>query len=264
MISFSKTFIPAAGLLLVYCSIAFMSLAPCHAQVSHRVQPSLTVSSARFSGDMGSGPTEALSDDTLYIFEPSKSLLTSTSQSGGSAIMYGPTVAISGSGYAGGAFYQIDLWENTSLAADFVISAARRSAEFEIQDGKYTYVPNKVHRVLVLPFMLSVTRVLFADAMTQNMRPYVNAGMGANWVLVGSYDPYSNDFFQSIGSALSFVRPGGFLGCGALIRNTEKTYINFAVRYYVLPYGGDGVESVRNLPMKDFNGLFLSLSVGFR
>ncbi len=202
--------------------------------------------------------------DTLYVFEPSHSLLQSAVGTSVSHSAYGPHVVISGNGYGFGFFYQTELDANTMLMADFFASGARNTAEFEVQDGYYIYVPNKVHRVFILPFMIAINRTLFAESMSERMRPYLIGGVGLNCVLVGSYDPYSSDFFQSIGSSVSYLRPGAFVGVGAAIQNTEKSTISFDARYYYLPFGGDGIESIRNVPMREFNGLFLSLSVGFR
>jgi hypothetical protein len=49
-----------------------------------------------------------------------------------------------------------------------------------------------------------------------------------------------------------------------MIENSEKSYVTLDARYYLIPFGGEGLESIRGRPMKDFNGLFISLAIGIR
>ncbi len=156
-----------------------------------------------------------------------------------------------------------ELSTSTMLSLDVLMSAARKSEEFEVQDGTYTYVPNKIHRVFILPCMLGLSQALFTEEMTGRMRPILSCGIGLNTVLIGSYDPYASDYFQSLFHAQSEFRPAAFVGVGASVRNSESSSMIIDARYFILPFGGDGVESIRGVPMVNFDGLFLSLSVIF-
>jgi hypothetical protein len=35
------------------------------------------------------------------------------------------------------------------------------------------------------------------------------------------------------------------------------------IRYYYIPFGGNGIDSIKDLPMKDFGGLFIALGIAF-
>jgi hypothetical protein len=38
--------------------------------------------------------------------------------------------------------------------------------------------------------------------------------------------------------------------------------MGFTLRYYTIPFGGEGLESIQGVPINNFGGVFLTLSVG--
>ncbi len=200
-------------------------------------------------------------DDTLYVFDPAQPLTSPVSRSKGNT-NYGFRVAFSGNGYGAGFFYQRDITDVLSIGADLLISGARNTSELEIQDPvtlEYI-VPGKVNRLFILPVTVDLQYRLFQTSLSETLKPFLVAGVGPTFVIAA---PYTYEFFNSFSYAQTFIRFGGFIGAGASVRSSEKNYISVDARYYIIPFGGDGIESIKGKPMKDFNGLFLSLSLGF-
>jgi hypothetical protein len=75
--------------------------------------------------------------------------------------------------------------------------------------------------------------------------------------------PYYHEFFSSFGDATFYGRFGGFVGIGAYFGNIAKgNLVGANIRYYAIPFGGAGLESMAGLPITNFGGIFLSLTVG--
>jgi hypothetical protein len=49
---------------------------------------------------------------------------------------------------------------------------------------------------------------------------------------------------------------------GANFGSNNKTLVSANIRYYIIPFGGEGLESIKDLPITQFGGIFLSLSFG--
>lgn len=144
----------------------------------------------------------------------------------------------------------------------FGINGARNSDEFEVYDdiNNRIYVPNKVNRLYNIPITYSVMRRLFSGSLTETLRPYVQAGAGTSFIVAA---PYDQEFFSSFGDANTYLRPAAFIGIGAWVGNPAVSLTSVNIRYYTIPFGGDGLESIRDLPLTNFGGVFLSLNVGF-
>ncbi len=195
------------------------------------------------------------------IFEPVVPLLEDTDEAT-SDNSWGFELLFSQSGFGFGMHWTA-AWDAdwyTSFA--FGINGARNSDEFEVYDeiNNRIYVPNKVNRLYNIPITYSVLRRVFRETLTETLRPYLQAGVGAS-VIVAS--PYDQEFFSSFGDADTFVRPAAFFGVGAWVGDPKVSLTSVNIRYYSIPFGGDGLESIRDLPIENFGGVFLSLNVGF-
>ena len=204
-------------------------------------------------------------DDSIYVFESPVPLVGAKRND-----IVDPTslffrLMISGNGYGLGFGYAYDHNANWSMAAELALTGARNTSELEMQDP-YTliiYVPNKINRIFLVPMLLTGRYTIPREYVAENIAPYVSVGAGASAVVQAPYDPLG-DVFSSLGSSTSYVRPAAYVGAGITMENTETSYVTLDARYYVLPFGGAGIESIRGKPMKDFNGVFLSLAIGFR
>jgi hypothetical protein len=216
--------------------------------------------------DQPKGGTFASPDDTLFVFQSPRSLLTNSEKKSVEKTI-GFNVLFSGSGYGGGLFYSLSLGEDIVGFANLEISPRRNRSEFEQVDpntGRF-FIPGKKHWLMMFPLMIGLNYKVFQNDLSESLRPYVSAGVGPTFVMASPYDyPTKYEFFNTLGDAVWYTRPGAFLGAGTYIGSTSKTSLAVNVRYYVIPFGGDGIESVAGNPITDFGGLFISLCIGFK
>ncbi len=213
----------------------------------------------------GTSPEPKGSGDSLYIFQPARPLIDSSGLTSEYGNAWGFDVLFSNSGFGGGAYYQWSLSPRLSAAVDLGISGARQSDEFPAWQpsadpegfGDYV-VPGKVNRLFSLPLTVGMRYRVLDNVLVDNLRPYINAGVGPTMILAL---PYDYEFFSSIPHAKAYLTGGGFVGVGAEF-GSNKPILGVNVRYYYIPLH-PGVESLRDQPITDFGGLFLTLNIGF-
>jgi hypothetical protein len=184
----------------------------------------------------------------------------------------GVNLLFSGSGWAVGGFYTKDLGASFSVSIDAFFTTRRNADEFEdVYFNNIPVVSEKVNRVFNVPLSLSLRYRLFEESLQESFRPFLTAGATATAVMVtpylqidaSTYEYRYYEFFESFAHASTSYRPGGFVGIGSNFGSLEKgSAFGVSVRYFIIPYGEPGVESLRNLPMTNFNGLFITLSIG--
>jgi hypothetical protein len=208
-------------------------------------------------------PPRVYNPDTVYIFNSPRPLFSNKPPE----LIYdkglGVDLLFSGNGFGAGTFFQRTLAVDWYLFASLYISGARNTDEFDTYDP-YTgqlNVVGKVNRLFMFPLMFGVQHNIFTNVLSESFKPYLSAGLGPTYILS---TPYDREFFNSFGYSRSYIRFGSFVGFGANFGSSEKSLTSFNVRYYYIPFGGNGLESMSNNPIKDFGGLFLSLSVGIR
>lgn len=213
--------------------------------------------------------------DTTFIFDSPRPLIMEPKLST-MDYAYGMELFFSESGFALGGFYQHVFAKDFFMFANLCISGARNTDEFEYwnyQEQRYL-VTNKINRLFRIPFTLGVQRFVLADLLVHTLRPYFIVGIGPTFILSTPYarEEQTNDglktkyyeFFNSFAYTECYVRFGGFVGIGANFGSVENTLMGFSIKYYYIPFGGKGLESVKELPITNFGGLFLSLSVGVK
>jgi hypothetical protein len=206
-------------------------------------------------------PGKPQEEDTTIIFTSPRPLLSETQQAKLLNKAWGADVLFSSNGFGFGGFYHRFFSETTTGFINLGISGARNSDEFEEYNPytQQTFVRNKVNRLYIFPLTLGVQYRLFADKIAETLRPHLSAGIGTTFILA---TPYSREFFSAFGHADGYTRFGAFIGIGANFGNSPKSLMGVNIRYYFIPFGGNGLESIRDLPISDFGGLFLTLSVG--
>lgn len=209
-------------------------------------------------------PKRIIPADTVYVFESPRPLITDASSEKAKTVSRsGVDVLFSGSGFGIGGYYQRPFGDDFVGFVSAAISGARNTSEFETgynpTSGQF-YVPGKVNRLYMLPVTVGLNLKVFQDVLTDNLRPYISAGVAPTFIFSA---PYDQDLFQSWGNATSYMRVGVFAGIGTYIGTPSKGSLGVNIRYYFIPFGGDGLESIRELPIRDFGGLFISLSIGF-
>jgi len=205
--------------------------------------------------------------DTVFVFNSPRPLINPEFSGNTLQKAWGIDLLFSGSGFGVGGFYNVNLSDDLIFITSLYISGARNSDEFdnyvwdEIDEVWRLVVPDKENRLFVLPLTFGLQYYLFSEKLTESFKPYINFGVGPSLIIS---TPYSKEFFSSWGYAESYIRWGGFLGAGAYFSANSKTLMGINARYYFIPFGGKGLESLKERPINDFGGIFLSLSLGLR
>lgn len=221
------------------------------AQVTGEVPPSIPPSIPQF-------PVLPTAPDTLFIFTPVAPLIDTLRKSTEVDDLFGIDVLFSNSGFGAGGFYQRNVSDNLSLFVNIGVTGSRTKDELDIWNGYEYRVPNKVNRLYTFPLMFGLRQRLFAERLSDEFRPFLNAGVGPSVVLAL---PYEYSFFSSFSHATAQVTGGGFVGLGADFGENNPV-IGINLRYYIIPIS-PGIESLKDEPIKDFGGLFLTLNVSF-
>lgn len=163
-------------------------------------------------------------------------------------------------GFGLGAFYRTQLNNSLTAFADFSISEAKDDKEFEFVDfyGR-TIVLGKKNRILLMPLNVGVQQRLFSGALGDNLRPYLNAGVGPSYVVT---TPYEHEFFKSLKYAQGQFTIGGYFGFGANFGLDKKNLVGINLRYYIIHFFNAGVESLYNSYKKDLGGFYLTINIG--
>lgn len=164
-------------------------------------------------------------------------------------------------GFGLGTFYRRTFSLNLSGFIDLSISETKDEREMEYYDPWYgiTYSPNKANRAFLLPVTFGIQYRLFDEALTENLRPYLTAGVGPTFVVS---TPYEEEFFSSFKYAKLHTGFGGYIGFGANMGTSKSNLVGLNVRYYYTHLFGDGVENMIGTLRKEFGQFSLSLNVG--
>lgn len=199
--------------------------------------------------------------DTNIVFNSPRPLIKSQKSEIGSSKYWGFNIILSNNGFGFGAFYDRFIAENLSLFVNLYMSGARNTDEFEYYDpmtGRL-FIPGKINRLYMFPLTFGINKFVFTEVLNSNFFPYINFGVGPTFIIA---TPYDKEFFTSFSYTRFYVRFGAFVGAGINIPTTNNSYLGISIRYYWIPFGGNGLESIKDFPIKDFGGLFLGLNIG--
>lgn len=204
--------------------------------------------------------------DSLIVFEPAEPLLANADGLKNSKQAAGLDILFSGSGWGIGGFYHHKVADNTTVFINAGFSPRRNTDEFEnAWLGSIPVVSNKVNRLFMIPITLGVNYRLFSETLQESFRPFVSAGITPTIILQTPYivDGVYYEFFNSFAYTQTYLRWGGMFCVGSLFGDpAEGSITGVMVRYYTIPFGGEGLESIQDNPIKNFGGIFLSLSIG--
>ncbi|MBU3699785.1 MAG: hypothetical protein FGM33_07225 [Candidatus Kapabacteria bacterium] len=211
--------------------------------------------------------------DTTILFRPVRPLMEDITNQAVAYNHAGGNILLSSSGWAFGGFYGFELGSGITLGLDAFITGRRNTDEFDnaLLNGVIPVVAEKVNRLFMIPVTLSLQYRLFRESLQETFRPYVALGATAGNIIRTPYidegdfynPPRYFEFFESFGYAETYFRPGIMIGGGAVFGPVGKgNQVGVSVRYYTIPFGGDGLESIRGKPITDFGGLIISLSIG--
>ena len=173
---------------------------------------------------------------------------------------WGVDVMFSEGGFGFGTFYRKQLSDVVTAFTDISFSEAQDPREFTFVDyfGN-TYVAGKVNRAYLIPLNFGIQYRLFENVIADNLRPYLNFGIGPSLVLV---DPYDQEFFTAFKFAHANYTLGGYIGFGANFGIDKNNLVGINLRYYVIHMFNQGVELLQGKFDKDLGGFFITLNLG--
>ena len=96
--------------------------------------------------------------------------------------------------------------------------------------------------------------------MADNLRPYINAGVGPALVIT---TPYSKEFFNAFADAQFKIAAGGYVGFGANFGIDTSSLVGINFRYYYIKFFDEGVESLEGRVKNSIGGFFVTINFGF-
>jgi hypothetical protein len=165
------------------------------------------------------------------------------------------------SGFGLGGFYRKQLSTKFSLFGDMNISEAKDEREIEYIDiyGQ-TFTIGKKNRVFLVPFTFGAQFRMFENELTDNLRPYLFAGVGPTIALT---TPYDQEFFKAFSYTQTRYAVGGYAGFGANFGLDKNNLIGINVCYSYTKFVGKGVEILYDRYKKDLANFFITLNFGF-
>lgn len=245
----------------------------------------LFTSIAQRTPDKDKGVTGGLpkfKSDSTIIFTSPRPLLTLDETMKQMTNGAGINIIFSESGFGFGGFWKKYYGQNYALSIDLNFSEATNSDELPSPDYKYGQylVAFKKNRLYNIPLTVSLQKYFFQNVLLENLKPFIIAGAGPSFIFASPYYKYIDstglfeykDFFASLKEAKLYTRFGGFVGIGADFGKTYKNFYSFSIKYYYIPFGGDGIESMYynpplqlNVPpIKNFGGIQLNISFGLK
>ncbi|HXG00790.1 MAG TPA: hypothetical protein VNL69_08380 [Bacteroidota bacterium] len=196
---------------------------------------------------------------------------------------WGLDVLVSNDGFGLGTFYRREFSEDLFGFVLLSVSEAKDEREVEQFDPyyyEYSFVPGKLQRFLVVPLMFGIQHRLFRESITDNFRPYINAGVGPSMIFAAPFvdivrSPTGGlfatqiEFFKSLGRGRAHYTASAFIGVGANFGTEKANVLGVNFRYYFTYLFGDGLPSMYDTRTgqvaarkRDFGGFFITLNVG--
>lgn len=211
--------------------------------------------------------------DTSIMFRPVRPLLDDVTNHAVAYNSAGMSLLFSSTGWAAGGYYGVEIGSGLTLNFDAFITGRRNTDEFEnaLLNGAILVVAEKVNRLFMIPLTASIQYRLFRESLQETFRPFVTVGGVAATIIRNPYIDYDNygsptrfyEFFESFGYSTTYVRPGAMIGFGAVFGPVGKgNQVGVNLKYYTVPFGGQGLESMRFSPITDFGGVIISMTIG--
>jgi hypothetical protein len=172
----------------------------------------------------------------------------------------GLDIMFSDGGFGLGGFYRREISKKVTLFGDISVSEAKDEKEFEYVDyygQKYTV--GKKNRIFIVPLNFGVHYRLFENSITDNLRPYINAGVGPTLVVT---TPYSEEYFKAFADGQLHYALGSYIGFGANIGIDTRNLMGLNFRYYFITFFDEGVESLEGRFKKNLGGFFVTINLG--
>jgi hypothetical protein len=195
---------------------------------------------------------------------------------------WGVDILISNGGFGLGGFYRREFSDEWYGFVTLSISESKDDREFEQYDifTNTSFTPGKLNRFMVIPLTFGVQHRLFREEITDNFRPFVNAGAGPAMIFVAPFTEVRQttggvvefrqvEFFKSLGRGHPHYTLSGFIGIGANFGLEKSNLLGVNFRYYFTYLLSGGLPSLYNMrtggisgSKNDFGGFFITLNLG--
>ena len=200
-------------------------------------------------------------DENKFIFKSPRPLIESEDFAQNKRNSGGLEILLSGSGIGVGGQFERIVSNNYKINYGLFVSGKRNTDEIEYWDyeARNFVIPNKVNRLFTVPINIGIQRSINLKDLSKSFRPFIGAS-AINMIIWQL--PYKADFFNEIRDGKFHYRFGGAAYIGADFGAFNTALISFKMKYCFVPWGSNGIESIKNFPIKNMGGFFLSLTVG--
>ena len=198
--------------------------------------------------------------DTTFIFTSPRPLISDGNIDFLQKNVAGFELLLSNFGVGFGLFYDRILSKEYKFSSEIFFTGVKNTDELKFWNSYfYDYrVPDKVRRIYAIPLSVGMRRYIDIG-MSESFRPFV--GVMAVPTLIWEM-PYNDHWFSDVKYSQSHFRIGGGMQIGADFGAVSTSFLSIRMRYIHTPFGGGGLESVRNSPIKNFGGFYISLALG--
>ena len=200
--------------------------------------------------------------DSMIVFKSPRPLISDQQEMIQSSSFWSIELLFSGNGFGAGCSFSKHLSPTLSLQALLGITGNRNSDELEYIDPftGNTFIPDKINRLFSFALTIGLQKRLFKESLSDSFRPFIGAGLGYAMIV---QIPYNQNLIQTEQRTLAHGRPAGYIAIGSAFGSEGRTSLSATMRYYYVPFGGNGLESIKELPIRDFGGLFIALGIAF-
>lgn len=173
----------------------------------------------------------------------------------------GIDIMIGEGGFGFGGFYRYTFSVPLTGFVDFSISESKNEREIDRYDifGRPLPIIGKKNRVFLLPLNFGVQYRMFYESLTDNLRPYINVGVGPTMLVTS---PAQEEFFKSFGKAQTKFGFGGYVGLGANIGSTPNNLVGLNIRYFLAKTFDNGIEQYYGDVRNTFGQVYLTINIG--
>ena len=173
---------------------------------------------------------------------------------------WGVDLIFSDGGFGIGTFMRRSISSKLTGFVDISFAESKGAREFEYYDywGR-PIVVGKENRVFLMPLTFGLQYRLFEKALTDNLRPYLNGGIGPAFAVS---TPYELEFFKSFQYAKFHYGVGGYVGFGADFGLSETNLIGLNARYQYTKFLTEGVEQMQGQVTAELSAFYIALRLG--
>ncbi len=163
-------------------------------------------------------------------------------------------------GFGLGSFFRHSITSSLSFFTDISFSEGKDSREVEyVTYWGETYTPGKKNRIFLVPLNFGLQQRLFENVITDNLRPYINFGIGPSMIVT---TPYEREFFNAFSKAQARYTLGGYVGIGANFGLDKSSLLGINLRYYEIRFFDKGIESLDGIYQKSLGGFSFTINIG--